>query len=377
MLRHLVEAADAPALLAPPAGMTLLESRDCTGFPAELRDQTVSLDDAADLFDELLAPSALHHRTRASYYAAWRSYVSFAYLQNALPQVIPASQRLLKAYLWNLLQLGYKPGSITLHMCAILDRHRLFGKPFPVTRDLFRRWNKAFTRILGTPRNDKLAINATVLKALLRLPRLSLKHVRDVAMVALGTVCALRVRELCELDLCDALFDHDAPGVLTLRVKVRKNDAGRNGLWPRCGTSGNPLHDIPALLRTWITRAGLRVSGMCTKRRHPRSTCNACGRLFTRLAGHGNSAFAVGHPWHGATHNTATDAITSCLERANIDTTGFSGISMRAGGLTTALSADIPKDLFTLQSGHTSDAWRNYVRGQNKMLLRFYDAFEL
>ncbi len=354
-----------------------MELRDCTGLPAEMMAPAPGLDEAAYLFDEVLAPSALHHRTRASYYAAWRAYISFAYLHNALPQALPASPRLLKAFLWNLLQLGYKPGSITLHLCAILHRHRVHGKPFPVTRDMFKNWTRAFERVLGCPRQDKLAINPTILKAILRLPRTSLRHLRDIAMVALGTVCALRVGELCSLDLCDAIFAGDGSGVLTIRIKVRKNDSGRAGLWPRCGTSSDPLHDIPGLLRAWMRRAGLLPHPGCTKAAYPRSSCSACGRLFTRLSGNGVTTFAVGHPWHGVTHNTVTDAIRSCLSRANIDTEGYSGISMRAGGLTTALAADIPKDLFTLQSGHTSDAWKHYVRGHNPMLLRFYEAFGL
>jgi hypothetical protein len=376
-IRHLVPDADASALLDPPAGITALELEDCRAFPSNMIDPSVGVDSAASLFDELLAPSALHHRTRASYYAAWRSFVSFAYLHSALPQALPASQRLLKAFLWNLLQLGYKPGSITLHMCAILHRHRTFGKPFPVSGSTFKNWTKAFARVLGNPRQDKLAINATILKAILRLPRATLKDLRDAALVALGTVCALRVREICELDVCDALFDRDSSGVLTIRIKVRKNDTGRGGLWPRCGTAANPAYDIPALLRAWLQRAGLHVHPACTKSSHPRSSCTACGRLFSRLAGHGASIFPVGHPWHGATPSTVADALRSSLTRANIDTEGYSGISMRAGGLTTALAADIPKDLFTLQSGHTSDAWKHYVRGHNPMLLRFYEAFEL
>ncbi len=77
------------------------------------------------------------------------------------------------------------------------------------------------------------------------------------------------------------------------------------------------------------------------------------------------------------THSMVAYAVRSTLDRAGVDTTGYSGISMRAGGLTTAVAADIPKDLFTLQSGHASDVWQHYVRGHDAMLLRFYEAFGL
>jgi integrase len=376
-LRPFLPPADAPAVLDPPAPLTALEAQDCTEFPAELRDLSIDLDQAASLFDEVLLPSAQHHRTRAAYYAAWRSFVSFAYLHNALDRVLPATTALLKAYVWNLLQLDYKPGTITVHLCAVLDRHRRHLKAFPVTPSQFRHWIQAYTRVVGCPRRDKMPINAAILKAILRLPRVTLRDLRDAAIVALGTVCAMRVRELCEIDVCDALFSHDAPGVLTIRVKVRKNDSGRGGLWPRCGSASDPRHDIPSLLREWMRRADLHRHAMCTKATYPRSTCHACGRLFSRLQGNGQAIFPVGHAWHGTTHTTITEALRSVLTRANIDTTGFSGISMRAGGLTTALAANVPADLFTMQSGHASDAWKHYVRGHSAMLLRFYDAFEL
>ena len=364
-------------LLDPPAAETALELQDCRDFPIALQDLSISLAQAASLFDEVLQPSSQHHRTRATYYAAWRSFVSFAYLHDALPQALPATPTLLKAYLWNLLQLNYKPGSIVLHMCAILDRHRRHRQPFPASRSEFKQWTQAFTRVLGNPRQDKLPVTATILKAILRLPRTTLRHLRDTAIVAIGTICALRVGEICALDVCDALFDSDTAGVLVIRVKVRKNDSGRSGLWPRCGSSRVPAYDVPALLREWLTRAGLHRHPHCSKARYPRSTCTACGKLFTCLQGHGQHIFPVGHPWHGATNATVNDTLRTALARANIDISGYSGISMRSGGLTTALAGDVPRDLFTLQSGHVSDAWKNYVRGQNPMLLRFYDSFGL
>jgi hypothetical protein len=51
---------------------------------------------------------------------------------------------------------------------------------------------------------------------------------------------------------------------------------------------------------------------------------------------------------------------------------------MRRGGLTTALTGGVPSDLYELQSGHSSSAWKSYVRpGRQDQLLLFYKAFQL
>eukprot|EP00961_Rhodomonas_salina_P110818 1491334-Rhodomonas_salina.1 len=61
--------------------------------------------------------------------------------------------------------------------------------------------------------------------------------------------------------------------------------------------------------------------------------------------GSGDTIFPVGHAWHGITDGTVADA------------------SLRVGGLTTALGGSVPSDLYSLQSGHDSDAWKKYIQG--------------
>ena len=370
------------AATAPPAPATDFEVADCRGAPYWLLDargdnEQRSVLDHAALFDSQVEPAVLSQRTRNSYYSNWRAYMTYAHIQGCLTDAIPAKPYVLRGYLWFLLQAGYKPGSITLRVYSIVDRHVSYGLPFPYHQKVIKRWIKAFERLCGVPRRDKLAITATHLKTVLLAPRRSLREIRDTAIVALGTVCALRVSELIELDVCDLLFDFE-PGVLAVRVKKRKNDQKRAGLWPRLAHATNPAFDIIVLLRTWLSRAGLDVSTTCEKTRHPRSQCRSCGRLFSRIMGCGAQVFPVGHRMHGATANTVRDAVHSTLERADYNTQEFSSISMRRGGLTTALAEGVPSDLYELQSGHASNAWKSYVRpGQHDKLLMFYHAFKL
>eukprot|EP00961_Rhodomonas_salina_P124308 1675598-Rhodomonas_salina.1 len=77
--------------------------------------------------------------------------------------------------------------------------------------------------------------------------------------------------------------------------------------------------------------AGLRVHGVCEKGAHPRSTCRACGKLFSRLMSSCDAVFPVGHAWHGANDNTVAEAVRGGLDRISIDATGFCCKSLRVG----------------------------------------------
>jgi integrase len=359
---------------------TAVELADCRGIPDWLCDkdgEENSLDTHAQLFDSQILPAAQAQRTRASYFSNWRAFVTYAFIHDCLSEVLPASTRLIKAYLWFLLQAGFRPGTITLHLYAIIDRHTRHGYVSPVHRHHVKSWIKAFERLCGVPKRDKLALTSTHLKAILAAPRSTLCQLRDTLIVGLGTTCAMRVSEILQLDACDVLFEFE-PGVMALRIKKRKNDQKRAGLWPRIGHASSPRFDLIHLTREWLRRADIAISSSCEKERHPRSSCRFCGRLFSRIMGSGDRIFPIGHRLHGIISNTVADAIHSSLNRVGYNSTEFSGISMRRGGLTTALTGGVPSDLYALQSGHVSDSWKNYVHpGQERKLLLFYESFQL
>ncbi len=61
------------------------------------------------------------------------------------------------------------------------------------------------------------------------------------------------------------------------------------------------------------------------------------------------------------------------------NTSGFSGISARRGGLSTAIEAGVPEAILWMQSGHAQDlAARRYVELNSPALLyRTYESFDL
>jgi hypothetical protein len=71
--------------------------------------------------------------------------------------------------------------------------------------------------------------------------------------------------------------------------------------------------------------------------------------------------------------------IIRAMSHVGFDTTGFSGISARRGGLSTAIEAGVSEAILWMQSGHAQDlAARRYVELNSPALLyKTYEAFGL
>ena len=67
------------------------------------------------------------------------------------------------------------------------------------------------------------------------------------------------------------------------------------------------------------------------------------------------------------------------MQHVGFDTTYFSGISARKGGLSTAIEAGVPEHILWMQSGHAQDvAARRYIRlGSPRLFYRTWDAFRV
>jgi hypothetical protein len=66
--------------------------------------------------------------------------------------------------------------------------------------------------------------------------------------------------------------------------------------------------------------------------------------------------------------------VVSALRMIDVDTSAFTGVFCRMGGLTIATEAGVPESILWMQSGHTQDrAARRYVRLTNPD--RLYDTW--
>ncbi len=125
--------------------------------------------------------------------------------------------------------------------------------------------------------------------------------------------------------------------------------------------------------------AGLQVMDLagtlprtnCTRR--PCKRCTTCPPLFPKLVrGPGGSWVVPTDP--SPSPALVSSMVVSALKSIGVDTTTFSGVSCRMGGLTIATEAGVFEHILWMQSGHTQDrAARRYFRLTNPD--RLYDTW--
>ena len=121
-LRAYLDADVADAIIKPEPGITAFEQPENKHL-LHSNGLITGLDDDIDTweraFDELILPTSVAVVTRAGYFAQWRSVVTFAFTMGLLGEVLPMSERLLKAFLLQAILVGYRVGTITSYVSAI------------------------------------------------------------------------------------------------------------------------------------------------------------------------------------------------------------------------------------------------------------------
>jgi hypothetical protein len=212
----------------------------------------------------------------------------------------------------------------------------------------------------------------------------SLRDNRDRLLIALATICCLRVAEVASLQVCDIWFDFHTgygipgyQGTAAIHVGRRKNDCERKGHHPALGRSHDPALDLVFQLRMWLISNHLAVSPLCQKQANPAFRCPHCHPLFSRLQNGPAGTHIVSHT--PLSSQMIGDGIRRLLGACGADISRFSGISARKGGLTTAITAGVTEEILFLQSGHgQARAARNYMHLQDPArLFDTYRAFGL
>ena len=159
---------------------------------------------------------------------------------------------------------------------------------------------------------------------------------------------------------------------MAIHVARRKNDCERKGHHPAVGRAKDRDLDLVHQLRVWLLHNLLTVSAHCQKRASPAARCPHCRPVFSRLVNGPGSRHVVSDvPLSPAMFS---DALKRMLGVCGADTSRFSGISARKGGLTTAITAGVTEEILFLQSGHgQTRAARHYMHLQDPA--RLFDAY--
>ena len=339
-----------------------------------------SIADLTAAFNQHLWPSRSQASTRAKHWVNWAVVVTWAIAWKAVSLILPMHVNTLKALTWELLSLGTSRSVITGIWSSVQNRHRVAGLATPISgAGEFSAWVRCLSSLVGRPTALLFPVHRNLVAEMLRWRTPSARDNRDRLMVALATICCLRVAELVALQVCDLWFDFHAGlgiagylGTAVVHILRRKNDCERKGHHPAMGRARDPELDIVHQLKQWLHSIALTTSARCQKQADPAARCNHCKPLFPRLQnGPGCTHIASNE---SISPQMFGDALRRVLGACGADTRRFSGISARKGGLTTAITAGVTEEILFLQSGHSqSRAARHYMHLQDPA--RLYDTF--
>ena len=148
----------------------------------------------------------------------------------------------------------------------------------------FSRYSKAVVSVKGLPSRLLFPIRVHHIHLILQADNQPLAQLRNTMTTVLGTVTCMRVSEVAQLQLCDALWRFDAAfhikyaESLACRIYKRKQDTASKGLYPRAGSV------VFTRLLAYTERAGLQVDEACTKGRSPCARCRSCMPLYSQIS---------------------------------------------------------------------------------------------
>ena len=318
--------------------------------------------DLTSLFQATVMPSCLQQASRAKYQGLWRAYVTFAIAHGDLRILIPSQKPTVYAWAQELLMMGASAAYIENSLSAIQSRHHSYGFRPPLSQKFeFRNLSKAIASLKGTPKRLFFPVTKEHLRKMLHLRNLTAAQERAVIITSTGTQLCCRVSEIRNFQVCDFLKDHDTAfssrfrGCAAFRIRKRKQDTRRRGLYPRMFRGTISRMCTIRRIETMMRRNEGKISEQCTKVANPAARCPYCPPLFCSNRRKDGEYQKLGR-------SQVTEAVKTAYRLIGLDPCRFSGISMRKGGISTAVHHKVSEPMLFLQSGHGSGiAARSYM----------------
>ena len=270
--------------------------------------------------------------TRRAYRADLRQVV--AWCDSVGRRAIPASAETSAAYFAHCADSGLKVSTIQRRAAAIAYAHRLAGEASPLGVEAVKAVLRGVRRKLGVAPKAKAPLTADlVARCVKKLPD-TLTGKRDRALIVLGFAAALRRSELVALKIGDIERSNEGVFLHIARSKTDQEGRGAQIAVP----SGGKLKPVEAL------DAWLAASGVCE------------GPVFRKISRYGRIGDVA------LDGRSAALIVKRAVVRAKLDPQQFSGHSLRAGFVTSALAAGA--DLFRVM---------DVTRHREVKTLRTYD----
>jgi len=253
-------------------------------------------------------------------------------------EACPASVETMAAFLASEADRGMKPSTISRSLAAIRYAYKLAGvDPLPTDCEAVRAVLRGIRRSKGTRPEQKKPATAEVVKAMITHCPMTLKGIRDKALLLLGFAGAFRRSELSLLEVSDLEFVEEG-----LRVTIRRSKTDQEGQgYTKPIIKGVVPSTCPVeALKRWLEVSGIKE-----------------GSLFRCLGKGGHvkrdvlSGFSIGM------------IVKEYAERVGLDPELMGGHSLRSGFCTSAAMAGA--DAFRIMdvSGHKSvQTLRGYIR---------------
>jgi site-specific recombinase XerD len=245
--------------------------------------------------------------TRRAYRSDWRHFEAWA--SEVKIDFLPASPPAVAAYLAHLADIGLKASTISRRLAAIAYAHKLKGLDSPTTAEGVRQVLRGIRRSIGTAQVQKAPATDQAISAMLGAVPEGLAGIRDKALLLLGFAAALRRSEIVALHFPDLELHQDG---LLLHIRRSKTDQEGQGAAiavPR----GGRLKPVEAV-EAWFAASKIDA-----------------GPCFRPIDRHGRiGADAL-------TDRSVADIVKRHAAAAGLDPKLFSGHSLRAGFVTSAL----------------------------------------
>lgn len=274
--------------------------------------------------------------TREAYASDFRDFSEWCGRVDETP--LPASPLVVARYLAQLADAGRKVSTIERRVAAIRYLHKAAGHEPPTNAEGVKAVLRGIRRRIGTRPVRKAPATAEILLEVLAKCGDGLAQKRDRALLLIGFAAALRRSELVALQVSDVSM---RPRGIILHIRSSKTDqeaAGQDLPIPR----GGRLRPVQAL-ETWLAAAAI---------------CE--GPIFREVDRHGNVGAAA------LSDRSVARIIKRVVREAGIDERVFSGHSLRAGFVTSALDARVDPLKVMKQTRHKKvDTLAIYDRREN------------
>jgi site-specific recombinase XerD len=311
---------------------TRLSAETAEAMPAEL---------------EALVGAALRYATRArasstleTYAKQWRAFTVWCQRNNV--QSLPASAKVVAAYLASRARLGRRPATIALGLAAISVQHEKAGLVTPATAPIVKEVCKGIRSSLGSAPHQKAPATVDVVREMVDGSPNDTLGMRDRALLTLGFAGAFRRSELAALNVADLKSTETGLDVV---VRRSKTDQAAKGMTKAIARGAEPSTCPVRAVEAWLRAAGITR-----------------GAVFRPLDRHGTVKDR---------RLRAADVavvVKRAATRAGLEAEQFSGHSLRAGFVTEAKRRGVDDAEIMQVTGHQTVAM---VHAYNRVTKRW------